>query len=160
MVKNPPDKQQMWVRSLGQEGPLEKEMATHSGILAWEIHGQRSLAGSSLCSPKRVQQDLATKPPSPVTHSQLLKFSLKSIFLQESGRKNRNNLLHVETLSGSMKGSSALILLYWSFYPNVWLLGKIQWLPQCPTQGRHFMHKCKCHAIVNRGCFILSWLYE
>ena len=27
----------MWVRSLGQEDPLEEEMATHSSILAWEI---------------------------------------------------------------------------------------------------------------------------
>ena len=27
----------MWVQSLGLEAPLEKEMATHSGILAWEI---------------------------------------------------------------------------------------------------------------------------
>ena len=27
----------MWVRSLGQEDPLEKEMATHSNILAWRI---------------------------------------------------------------------------------------------------------------------------
>ena len=29
--------QEMWVRSLGQEDPLGKEMATHSSILAWEI---------------------------------------------------------------------------------------------------------------------------
>ena len=29
--------QQTWVRSLGPEDPLEKEMATHSGILAWRI---------------------------------------------------------------------------------------------------------------------------
>ena len=36
-----------WVQSLSQEDPLEKEMATHSSILAWEIHGQRSLAGYS-----------------------------------------------------------------------------------------------------------------
>ena len=27
----------VWVRSLGQEDPLEKEMATHSSILAWEV---------------------------------------------------------------------------------------------------------------------------
>ena len=27
----------MWVRSLGQEDPLEEELATHSSILAWEI---------------------------------------------------------------------------------------------------------------------------
>ena len=33
------------VRSLSQEDALEKEMATHSSILAWRIHGQRSLAG-------------------------------------------------------------------------------------------------------------------
>ena len=29
--------QEIWLRSLGQEDPLEKEMATHSSILAWEI---------------------------------------------------------------------------------------------------------------------------
>ena len=36
-VKNLPEKQEMWVQSLGQEDPLDKEMATHSSILAWEI---------------------------------------------------------------------------------------------------------------------------
>ena len=37
MVKNPPAMQQTWVQSLGREDPLEKEMAAHSGIDAWEI---------------------------------------------------------------------------------------------------------------------------
>ena len=37
MVKNPPAKQETWVGSLDQEDPLEKETATHSSILAWEI---------------------------------------------------------------------------------------------------------------------------
>ena len=37
MVKNPPTIQEMWVRSLGQEDPLEKAMATYSSILDWEI---------------------------------------------------------------------------------------------------------------------------
>ena len=37
MVKSPPAMQEMWVHSLGGEEPLEKEMATHSSILAWEI---------------------------------------------------------------------------------------------------------------------------
>ena len=37
LVKNPPAMQDMWVQSLGQEDPLEMEMATHSSILAWEI---------------------------------------------------------------------------------------------------------------------------
>ena len=36
-VKNPPAMQEVRVRSPGQEDPLEKEMATHSSILAWEI---------------------------------------------------------------------------------------------------------------------------
>ena len=37
MVKNPPTMQETPVQSLGQEDLLEKEMATHSCILAWEI---------------------------------------------------------------------------------------------------------------------------
>ena len=37
MVKNLPAMLETWVRSLGQEDPLEKEMATHSSILAWKI---------------------------------------------------------------------------------------------------------------------------
>ena len=37
MVKNLPTMQETWVLSLGQKDPLEKEMATHSIILAWEI---------------------------------------------------------------------------------------------------------------------------
>ena len=35
-VKNVPAVQETWVRSLDQEDPLEKEMATYSSILAWE----------------------------------------------------------------------------------------------------------------------------
>ena len=37
MVKNPPAMQETWVRSLGQEDPLEEGMATHSSLLAWRI---------------------------------------------------------------------------------------------------------------------------
>ena len=39
-VKNPPamqETQETWVRTFGQEGPLEEGMATHSNILAWRI---------------------------------------------------------------------------------------------------------------------------
>ena len=38
-VKNLPAMQQTQVLYLGWEDPLEMEMATHSSILAWEIHG-------------------------------------------------------------------------------------------------------------------------
>ena len=37
MVKNLPATQDTWVQSLAQADPLEKEMATHSCILAWRI---------------------------------------------------------------------------------------------------------------------------
>ena len=53
--------QEMQVRSLGWEDSLEEEMATYSSIPAWEIHGQRSLAGYSLWGHRRVGHDLATK---------------------------------------------------------------------------------------------------
>ena len=37
LVKNLPTVQETWVRFLGREDPLEKEMATHSSIFAWRI---------------------------------------------------------------------------------------------------------------------------
>ena len=37
MVKNKPTMQETWVRSLGQEDPLQKGIVTHSSILAWRI---------------------------------------------------------------------------------------------------------------------------
>ena len=46
VVKNPPTKQEKCVQSLGQEDPLENEMATASSILTWEIPWTRSLAAT------------------------------------------------------------------------------------------------------------------
>ena len=46
-VKHLPTMWETWVRSLGWEDPLEKEMATHSSILAWRTPGRRSLVGYS-----------------------------------------------------------------------------------------------------------------
>ena len=46
-VKRLPAMQETWVWFLGQEDPLEKGMATHSSILAWKIHGLKSLVGYS-----------------------------------------------------------------------------------------------------------------
>ena len=44
-VKNPLAMPEVWVRSLGQEDPLEKEMAAHSSILAWRIPCTEELGG-------------------------------------------------------------------------------------------------------------------
>ena len=44
-LKRLPAMWETWVRSLGQEDPLEKEMATHSSILAWRIPWTEELGG-------------------------------------------------------------------------------------------------------------------
>ena len=49
-----PAMQETRVRSLGQEDPLEKGMATHSSIWPGESHGQRSLVGYSLWGDKEL----------------------------------------------------------------------------------------------------------
>ena len=46
MVKNPPAMQEMQARSRGQEDCLEREMATHSSILAWRIPWTEETGGS------------------------------------------------------------------------------------------------------------------
>ena len=58
MVKHLPTMQETQVRSLGQEGPLEKEMATHSSTLAWKIpwmeeHGRLQSILPYICNCKK-----------------------------------------------------------------------------------------------------------
>ena len=57
MVKNPPAKQETKVRFLGQEDPLEKEMVTHSSILAWKIPWTEELGGLQSLGLQRVGHD-------------------------------------------------------------------------------------------------------
>ena len=57
MVKNPPAVQEAWVGSLGREDPLEKEMATRSSILAWQISWTEEPGGLQFTGLKRVGQD-------------------------------------------------------------------------------------------------------
>ena len=60
-VKNLPAMWEMWVLLLGWEDPLEKEMATHSSILAWDILWTEEPGGLQSVGPQRVGKDLATK---------------------------------------------------------------------------------------------------
>ena len=48
------------VQSLGRDDPLEKEMATHSSVLAWEIKGTEEPDGLQSIGPRRVGYVLAT----------------------------------------------------------------------------------------------------
>ena len=49
--------QEMWVQSLGQEDPLEEEMATHSKILAWKIPWTEEPGGLQSTGSQRVRHD-------------------------------------------------------------------------------------------------------
>ena len=58
VVKNPlamQETQETWVRSLGQEDPLEEEMATHSSVLAWRIPGREEPGGLQSMRSHRVR---------------------------------------------------------------------------------------------------------
>ena len=56
-VKNLPAIQETWVRSLGQEDPLEQEMATHSSPLAWRIPWTEEPGGLQSTGSQRVRHD-------------------------------------------------------------------------------------------------------
>ena len=54
MVKNLPAMQETCVQSLGWEDPLEKKMATHSSVLAWEITWTEEPGGLQSIASQRV----------------------------------------------------------------------------------------------------------
>ena len=61
MVKNLPAMSQMQVGSLGQEDPLEKEMAMHSNILAWEMPWTEEPGGLQSMGWQRIGHNLRIK---------------------------------------------------------------------------------------------------
>ena len=61
VVGNPPAKQEMQVRSLGWEDPLEKKIATRLSILAWEIPRAEEPGRIQSMVSQRVGHDLATE---------------------------------------------------------------------------------------------------
>ena len=60
MVKHLPVKQETWVQSLGQEDPLEKEMATHSSTAAWKIPWMEETGRLQSMGSQRIGHDWAT----------------------------------------------------------------------------------------------------
>ena len=59
-LKRLPGMWETWVRSLGREDPLEKEMATHSNILAWRIPWREGPGRLQSMGSQRVGHDRAT----------------------------------------------------------------------------------------------------
>ena len=103
-VKIPPAVQETWVQSLGWEDPLEKEMVTHSSILAWKISWTEEPGGLQSMGSQRVGHDWATNTylltynlrislrewlfiicsswcPIPLNFSKVLSFLLLPVFL-------------------------------------------------------------------------------
>ena len=108
VVKNPPTVQEMWVRYLGWEDPLEKEMGTYSSILAWKIPWTEKLCElQSMRSQKsdmterlimhalpltgRMEEEnillLKGKTILEILRTHLLKYSTQSFSFHEFGRK-------------------------------------------------------------------------
>ena len=66
--------QKMWAPSLGQEDPLEKEMATHTSIPAWEISWMEEPGGLQIMGSHRVEHNLVI-----IANEQQGDFSLDSV---------------------------------------------------------------------------------
>ena len=61
VIKNPLPMKETQISSLASEGPLEKEMATHSSILAWEVPWTEEPVRLQSMGPQRVGHNLTTK---------------------------------------------------------------------------------------------------
>ena len=72
-VKNLPAMQEIQVQSLDQEDPLEKETATHSSILAWEIPWIEEPSELQSIDMQRVRHNLVPEPPQPPQCKTLLR---------------------------------------------------------------------------------------
>ena len=56
-VKNLPEMQETWVQSLVRDDPLEKEMAPHSGIIAWRISWSEEPGGVQFMDLQRIRHE-------------------------------------------------------------------------------------------------------
>ena len=101
-VNNLPTMQEIQVRSLGEEDPLEKGMATCSSILAWKILWTEEPGTLQSMGVTRVRHDLVTKPP-PLTTPVLLPTFLS---LQKSW-----DIVFSFLLSGTREGPYDFLLL-------------------------------------------------
>ena len=96
-VKRLPTMRETWAQFLGQEDPLEKEMATHSSILAWKILWIEELAG---CSPWGHKESDTTERLHSLTHSCL--YTLLLDFPGGSdGKASAYNAGHLGSIPGS-----------------------------------------------------------
>ena len=107
VVKNLPAIWETWVPSLGQEDPLEKEMATHSSILAWRIPWTEELGGLQSIELQRVGHDwvisLALFYRTAWLHSPVIKCKFMCL-MQSEARQTKTSELRAG--KGLLKGQA------------------------------------------------------
>ena len=100
-LKHVPPMQETWVRSLGQEDPLEKEMVTHSSILAWRIPWMEEPGRLQSMGSQRVRHDWVTSLRSVETEP----CTVAAVDLQHSLREFR---VERDTLCSRQSGGTDL----------------------------------------------------
>ena len=88
--------QETWVWSLCQEDPLEKEMATHSSVLAWEIPWKEKPSGLWSIKSKRVRCEWATEHTH--THHQCVDVETKSYRGEENLTRRQRKVYFQSTV--------------------------------------------------------------
>ena len=86
--------QETRIRFLGQRDPLEKEIATHSSLLAWEIPWTEKDGGLQFMGSQRVGYNLATKQQQQV--------EISGIKEHEGGRKDKESIISCKLYSFTM----------------------------------------------------------
>ena len=100
--------QEIWVWSLGLEDALEKEMATHSRILDWEIPCTEEPGGLQPTGSQRVGHEWVTKPPPPLMSG----LKTTDIYFMEAGRSK------VKMRAGLVSFEASLLGLQTAAFPT------------------------------------------
>ena len=113
LVKNLPAMQETQIRFLGWEDPLEKEVATHSSILAYRIPMDRGAWQATVHGVTRVRHDLVTKPPPPAHLAQICRIVVPQCECQHlpshvSGRREPSLWYFTRRTTWPMNWSSTL----------------------------------------------------
>ena len=117
--------QETWVRSLGQEDPLEKEMAMHSSILAWRIPWTEGPGGLQSTGSQRVGLSNFTHS---LTHLHRGRLSFFSASARTIPYTNRAPRIHPPTHAGHLEGAAQSTSVFCpclgilSISPRPWLL--------------------------------------
>ena len=110
-LKRLPAMQETWVWSLGQEDPLEKEMATYSSILAWRIPWTEEPGGLQSTGLQRVGHDWATSLTHSLTHSL---HGIHGVISISQMRKLRISKVESPVQNHSSYRSCSFVFFFWS----------------------------------------------